>query len=164
MKCNNLHVATPLFQYCYDPKNETPHHATALTLTKLKGYFILTLFDPKGKGSLKIKEEKYIMEKLAEKIEKDYKTKVYINMYSGKNLQLDDDIGLCQLFSLRYLCEYIIQIKDGKKLHNNGDQWLVKITDSNNIIKHIIEKDGGFNKKTLLKFWDTYFNYLKKQK
>ena len=164
-KCHHLHVATPLFQYYYDPKNETPHHATALMLTKLKKNYILTFFDPKGWGSLKKKEEKYLLDKLAKIIEKNYKIKVDIKIYNGKNLQVNDNVGLCQLFSLRFLCEYIQQIQQSKKLSGiNREQWLIENTDPDQIIKNIIKKDGKFNEKSLFKFWNTYFNYLKKQK
>lgn len=154
-KCKNANVATPLFQYEYDPGNATPHHLSAITLTKFPTHYVLSLFDPKGKGSLRPKEEDLLMKILAKSIERQTKKKVNIQIYNGENLQKNDYIGLCQLFSLYYLYEYIIEITKTKS------QTMDTLIDPNKMVQHIKTKRGHFNEKTLLHFWCTFFKNIR---
>jgi hypothetical protein len=149
MKCGSYgHVATPLFQYCYEPNNDTPHHATSLTLTKNEEIYIITLFNPKGKDSLRINNEKKMLEMLCAYMEQKYNIKVTYYLYKGKNLQNEDTIGLCQLYSLRYLLEYIVQIQR-KQIRN--------VSDPEYIIQMIQKKDHGFDELSLYRFWKKFF-------
>ena len=150
-QCKSSHVACPFFQFDYDPSNSTPHHVTAVTLTKTDKYNVLSFFDPKGKGSCRKKEEYALMKILVEKITEKtgIPTKLYI--YNGKNLQQDDNIGLCQLYSLFYLYEFVNEVSamSPKSIHT--------IVDPNRMVNHIAQKRGSFNDKTLFAFWNAFF-------
>jgi hypothetical protein len=154
-KCKSNFVATPLFQFEYEPKNTTPHHVSSLTLTKTPTYYVLSLFDPKGSGSMRKKEEELFMNVLSKGIERKMKKPVHVKIYTGTNLQRTDFIGLCQLFSLYYLYEYILEVSKVRP------QSLQVTTDPNNMVPYIQKKRGKFNDKLLLNFWNTFFKSLK---
>ena len=98
-QCKSSHVACPLFQFDYDPPNSTPHHVSALTLTRLHNSNILSFFNPKGRGSCRKQQEHIFLNSISKQIaaKTGLPTKLFI--YDGKNLQQDDNIGLCQLFN-----------------------------------------------------------------
>ena len=153
-RCKSLCVATPLFHYHYDPPNETPHHVTAITLTKLPHRYHLSLFDPKGRGSVRKSEEKLLMKKLAECIHEMAKVPVSIHIYEHTNLQLRDDIGLCQLFSLYYLYEYFKEVSEWTRTKKQ----LAKsyhLVNPRQMVEFIKKKRGGFDENNLLAFWTT---------
>ena len=135
-----LAVAAPLYQYNFEPDNSTPHHISALTLNRHGDNYILTLFNPKGKGSLRKKQEKIFLDLLKKLLQIKLQSKVIVRQYSGPNLQINDNVGLCQLYSLLYLYEYVNHPQD--------------IT-PDKFIKHIRKKHGHYNQKTLLNFWCT---------
>lgn len=158
LKCHNTHVACPLFQYEYDPPNATPHHVSALTLTQMpSGQQVLSLFDPKGKGTERPREETLLMSILSKLIEQKSGRPTHYKLYDGKNLQSHDDIGLCQMFSLFYLYEYITEVT---KL--NPPSWRL-VSDPNRFAAFIEQKRQGFNERTLHGFWQAYFQALQKQ-
>ena len=165
MKCDsNLHVATLFFQYNYEPKNDTPHHATAITLTKDRDRTYLTLFNPKGRSSKRKKHEEFLLKKMAHVIQTHYRKNIpiEINIYNGKNLQLNDNIGLCQLYSLRYLLEYVVRAQN---FVPSTTKDLKKITIPHEIITFIEQKDGDFSEPALYNFWKKYFpNFGHKKK
>jgi hypothetical protein len=153
-QCKSSNVACPLFQYEYDPPNSTPHHVSAITITKFPTYNVLSFFDPKGKGTERPREEELLMNVLCKSIEQRYGKKTLLRMYTGDNLQKNDDIGLCQLFSLFYLYEYIVEVN---KL---SPHTLETVTDPNEMVKLIRNKRGGYNEKTLFSFWKVWFPHL----
>jgi hypothetical protein len=152
IKCSSKNVATPLFQYNYDPPNSTPHHVSALTLTQLPGEIILSLFDPKGKGMIRKREELSLVLLLAKTLERDLRKKVTLKVYNGYNLQQRDSIGLCQLFSLYYLYEYMVGMTNKKSIHN-----IHVFTDPNKFVQYIRHTKGHFNEENLFTFWKTFF-------
>lgn len=156
-RCNMAsNVACPIFQYDYDPPNSTPHHVSAITLTQLPSgnTSVLSFFDPKGRGSIRPRQEELLMGVLAKAIEQKTGRKVVLKMYSGDNLQKNDYIGLCQLFSLFYLYEYVTEIN---KLNPKS---LDILTDPNVMVHYIREKRRGFTDKTLLSFWQGFFQSM----
>ena len=152
-------IATPLFQYYYDPPNkETPHHVSAITLTCFPNHTILSFFDPKGKGSLRPKEELLMLKILAQAIQERTKTPIKIHIYTGDNLQKQDYIGLCQLFSLFYLHQYITIVN---KLVNDNQMashltWAI-CYDPNVVVNRIRHKYGHYGPSTLYAFWKENF-------
>jgi hypothetical protein len=152
-------VATPLFQYYYDPPNkETPHHVSALTLTCLPGHDILSFFDPKGSGSLRPKEELLMLQILAEAIHQRTGHPVQIQIYTGDNLQKNDNIGLCQLFSLFYLREYVDLVSHATSGHRQkaSGPWQLSYH-PNQIVRDIKQKYGHYSSSVLHQFWKQYF-------
>ena len=156
-KCKSANVACPIFQYEYDPPNSTPHHVSAITLTQLPTHAVLSFFDPKGKGSIRPRQEELLMNILAKAIQEKTKRRVVLKMYNGDNLQKNDYIGLCQLFSLFYLYEYVTEVN---KL---TPQNLNTITDPNEMVQFIRKKRNGFTEKTLYSFWNGYFQSLRRK-
>lgn len=151
-RCHRAHVACPLFQYEYDPPNTTPHHVSAVTLTQVPGQGqILALFDPKGTGSVRKREEALLMNILAECLRRRTHRPTSVRLYQGKNLQAHDDIGLCQMFSLFYLYEYVTEVN---RLSGSV------VSDPNKMAPYIERKRGGFDEKTLHAFWQAYFQAL----
>lgn len=182
-RCKYQNVATPLFQYNYEPDNSTPHHVSAVTLTKLPNYCVLSLFDPKGKGSKRKKEEKDMMKAISKKITTLLGLPVRIKIYNGVNLQAKDYIGLCQLFSLYYLYQYILlndcissssssassssassssssssrcSLLRGK-CHNTFE-CLESLSNPNSIVEVIETVDGGMKPHVVYKFWKTFWS------
>ena len=157
-QCRSAHVACPLFQFNYDPPNSTPHHVSALTLTRLHDGNILSFFNPKGRGSCRKQQEQIFLNNISKQIaaKTGLPTKLFI--YDGKNLQQNDNIGLCQLFSLFYLYEYVTEING---LHATRDmhesKLLQTISEPNKMVKYIESKRGGFNDKVLFAFWNAFF-------
>lgn len=148
----SVNVACPIFQYDYDPPNSMPHHVSAITLTQMpNATTVLSFFDPKGRGSVRPRQEELIMGVLAKAIEKKTGRNVILKMYTGDNLQKNDDIGLCQLFSLFYLYEYVTEIN---KLNPKA---LSVLADPNAMVPFIRAKRRGFTDKTLLSFWQGFF-------
>jgi hypothetical protein len=141
-KCSEkqLCVATPLYQYNYDPGNQHPHHISALTLkyNSRDGVYMLNMFNPKGKSSTRKKQEEIMLLLIARLLRVKLKRPVVIHRYMGPNLQQKDDIGLCQLYSLFYLFEYVQRPAN------------IAPTD---FIRYIKQRRGHFNEKTLLQFW-----------
>ena len=155
-KCPNRNVACPLFQYFYDPKNSTPHHVSAITLTHFPGRCVLSFFDPKGRGSLRKKEESMLMHVLGKLISTQLKKPCTVMIYDGTNLQRTDNIGLCQLFSLFYMYEYIVQMTKPM----NSLSIIRTIIDPNRMVNFIVNKHGKFDQRALLSFWNTYFTHI----
>lgn len=155
IQCKSSHVACPLFEFNYDPPNSTPHHVSALTLTRLQQGNILSFFNPKGRGSCRKQQELIFITSVLNQItaRTGVSTKLYI--YDGKNLQQHDDIGLCQLFSLFYLYEYVTEI-NGLQGQNNS-KLLQTISDPNKMVRYIELKRGGYNDKVLFAFWNAFF-------
>jgi len=154
-RCPGANVACPLFQYDYDPPNSTPHHVTAITLTQLPGQVcILSFFDPKGRGALHKRQEFLLMKVLARAIQQKTGRKVVVNIYQGDNLQKNDTIGLCQLFSLFYLYEYVTE------LNGPHPPPLTTLSDPNAMVAFIRKKRRGFTNRTLFAFWNGYFQSL----
>lgn len=155
-RCKTSNVACPIFQYDYDPPNSTPHHVSAITLTHLpsSNVSVLSFFDPKGKGSLRPRQEELLMKVLAKAIEQKVGRKVVLKIYTGDNLQKNDYIGLCQLFSLFYLYEYVTEVS---KLNPKSFSTLA---DPNSMVQFIRDKRRGFTDRTLLSFWNGFFQSL----
>jgi hypothetical protein len=158
VQCKNSHVACPLFEFNYDPPNSTPHHVSALTLTKFHDYNILGFFNPKGHGSCRKQKELEFLKSISKQIAEQTSVSTKLFIYDGKNLQENDNIGLCQLFSLFYLYEYVTEING---LHGPRDchesRFLRTVSDPNKMVKYIQLKRGGFNDKTLFAFWNAFF-------
>lgn len=148
-KCSskNLMVATPFYQYNFEPENPTPHHVSAVTLEKYKGKYILSLFNPKGINSKRKAQEMTFLKILQRLIKYKLKTKVDVKVYDGKNLQSNDNIGLCQLFTLFYLNEYVNHKKNN--VHPRD------------FVRQIEMKYGKYDREILLKFWCKHFNKCK---
>jgi hypothetical protein len=160
LRCQGVHVAAPLFQYEYDPQNSVPHHVSAITLTKLTSKYILSFFDPKGRGALRKQQELYIMSTVASEITQQTGIQTQLLIYDGKNLQINDEIGLCQLFSLFYLYEYVTEITS---IHNkNTPNMLHILYTPNDMVKYIDTKRKGFNSKILYAFWNAFFKIGRK--
>jgi hypothetical protein len=173
VKCSEISfVATPLFQYFYDPPNkETKHHCTALTLTKLPDQAVLSFFDPKGTGTLRPFEQAQFLKLLSVRLSAALHKPVAVKVFSGENLQKNDDIGLCQLFSLLYLYEYVQQVSklDVKNIHAQSRSCFVTsgghkcfdtlhtIVDPNAMVEMIKAKHGSYSNRTLHKFWIKFF-------
>ena len=149
--CKSANVACPVFQFDYEPQNSTPHHVSAITLTKMHTGNVLSFFDPKGRGSSRKTEEIAFLYLLVQKISERTGKRTKLLMYDGKNLQQNDDIGLCQLFSLFYLYEYVNEVTA------MPPKSLDTFVDPNKMVKYIHKKRGGFNERTLYAFWNAYF-------
>jgi hypothetical protein len=156
-KCKSAHVACPLFQYEYDPPNSTPHHVSAITVTKSPKLITLSFFDPKGRGSERPREEELLMKIIQKRIEEKTGKKTLLKIYNGENLQRRDDIGLCQLYSLFYLYEYVNEVS---KL---TPQALDVLSDPNAMVDYVKKKRGSYDEKTLLSFWNAYFQTLQRK-
>lgn len=144
-------VATPLYQYNFEPDNTNPHHVSAITLRQngsgKNSFYTLNMFNPKGKDSLRKEQEKIFLTLLQKLLEVKLQAPVKIHQYLGQNLQRNDSIGLCQLYSLMYLYEFT-------KTPQN--------TDPEKFVRFIRTKNGSYDKKTLLKFWCDSFGQCKK--
>jgi len=156
-KCSSMNVACPIFQYEYDPPNSTPHHVSAVTLTQFPSHSVLSFFDPKGHGSLRSREEELLTKILAKSISERIGQPVYVNIYTGDNLQKNDYIGLCQLYSLFYLYEYVTEIT---KLNPTS---LKTLSTPNLMVDFIRDKRNGFTDRTIFSFWNGFFKYLHKK-
>ena len=156
LRCQGVNVAAPLFQYEYDPSNSVPHHVSAITLTKLRSQYILSFFDPKGRGALRKQQILYIMSTVASEITRQTGIITKLLIYNGKNLQSNDDIGLCQLFSLFYLFEYVTEITT-LNIKNSTPKVLRVLCTPNDMVKYIDTKRKGFDSKILYAFWNAFF-------
>ena len=146
LKCahSGLVVATPLFEYNYDPDNSIPHHVASLTLfyDRNNSNIILNYFNPKGKSSPRLQKEKRLMTALGQMIKQRTGKPVFTYMFYGKNMQIDDNIGLCQLYSLYYLYNFI------KNPQPQSPSYF---------IRSIELQDGTFNEKQLYDFTRNIF-------
>lgn len=137
-------LATPVYGYNYDPENELPNHVTAISLfyDPAAKRYNLNYFNAKGAQSVRKRKEMCLIRSIGKKIEEETKKPVDIYYFNGKNLQENDDIGLCQLYSMYYLKEFI------KNPHSGGPSVFVR---------NIINEYGAFNEKPLLEFANKYF-------
>lgn len=156
-RCKAMNVACPIFQYEYDPPNSTPHHVSAITLTHFPSHSVLSFFDPKGTGSLRPREEELLTKILAKSISGRINKPVYTKIYNGDNLQKNDYIGLCQLYSLFYLYEYVTEVTKLKQ------KPLITLSDPNLMVEYIREKRNGFTDRTIYSFWNGFFQHLHKK-
>ena len=171
-KCSDsYHVATPLFEYNFEPLNKMPHHISAIVITKTSQVYYLSFFNPKGKTSFRKEEEEKIITRIAYEIEKKTHRKVVVTIYNGDNLQMYDKIGLCQLYSLFYLYEYMLLITgpeniSDKRPENISDKRPENISDKRPLVnphamvQYIIQKRGSFDEKILYVFWKTVLQLL----
>lgn len=147
-------VATPIYGFNYDPPNSNPHHVTALTLCydSEKQRYLLNYFNPKGRSSPQREREIKLLASIGYHIQARSSRKdipVVIHYYDGKNLQKSDNIGLCQLYSLYYLFEFL-------KTPCNGTP--------SQLLHHVEQKNGPINQKQLLKFWSILSHTLKNER
>lgn len=155
-KCSDSHhVATPLFEYNFEPLNEMPHHLSAIVITKTPQVYYLSFFNPKGKRSFRKEEEKKIITNVAFEIEKRTHRKVMVTIYDGDNLQIHDKIGLCQLYSLFYLYEYMLLITGTETISDK-----TPLINPHAMVQYIIQKRGSFDEKILYVFWKTVLQLL----
>jgi hypothetical protein len=145
LKCSHTGkvVATPIYGYNYDPENVNPHHVTGMTLfynPRTKSY-TFNYFNPKGARSVRKRREIRLLERIGGAIQKNTGNKVNIYYYNGSNLQEDDSIGLCQLYSLLYLFEFL-----GRPGAYSPSTF----------VQRIQNQRGSFNEKTLLAFYRAF--------
>lgn len=158
-KCSVEHVGAPIFGYNYEPDNPIPHHVSALTLTKLPKFYVLSYFNPKGKESVRTRKENALLSLLATALESKLSYKIVINNYRGPNLQSKDHIGLCQLFSLFFLYTYIYEVN--QSYSKSGRRYsLEHLSDPNFVLTHIQKKHNVFDEKLLFNFWQSFFQSI----
>ena len=144
-------LVTPIYSYHYEPDNDPPHHMMALTLfyQKSKHRLILNLFNPKGRESPRKPKEIRFIRRLGQLIRDQTQTPVLVYYYNGPNIQKHDRIGLCQLYSLLYLYEFI------RHPNAKGPSYTLKC-----LQKHI----GKLDQKKLWHFWQKTLRHNMPQK
>lgn len=175
MRCpNKLYTASPVFEYWFEPDNrDTPHHLSALTLTKFHNAYVVSFFNPKGKSSMQRKRETEFLHGLANIIEHQYRRPVKVYTYDGNNLQNKDYIGLCQLYSLFYLYEYIQNVKTPSSgsmpvfynqsyTQGSGMDSQTGVVQPNVMVETIKTKYKQYDNKTLAKFYLTFWPHKHK--
>lgn len=153
LKCHTVIVACPVYMYDYDAKADPPHHVTALTLIKCqeKGIF-LSYFNAKGKKSPRLAQETQWLNLMAQQLQQHFGLPVKVQMYTGRNIQDQDYIGLCQLYSMFYLCQFI------EKVHHVMTtsrlcQTLSMISNPNTFVTTLKK----YNETGLKQFYQLYF-------
>ena len=143
LKCSHTGktIATPIYGYNYEPDNVPPHHAMAITLffNPKTQTFTLNMFNPKGKDSPRKKKEIRLMKAIGARIRNRTHLPVNVYYYNGPNIQENDTIGLCQLYSLLYLYEFI-QRPNGKP--------------PSKTLGSLQKHTGSIDPHTLLGFWN----------
>lgn len=133
-------VVTPIYSYHYEPDNDPPNHMMALTLfyDQPRRRLIMNLFNPKGRESPRKPKEVRFMRRLGHMIRHQTHIPLCVYYYNGPNIQKNDTIGLCQLYSLLYLYEFI------RHPNAKGPSYTLKC-----LQKHI----GKIDRDKLWKFW-----------
>lgn len=143
--CPDKFVATPVYEYCFEPENEQPHHVSALTIFKNSTHMQVNFFNPKGVSSHRKKMERVFLKKLGQKLYAKFKIPVKVHMYKSKNLQYQDSIGICQLLTFIYLWTFL-QAPGFQKPHQQ--------------VQMMRQQYDNLTHQGLLKFWSEICHYL----
>lgn len=113
LSCTRPVMAFPCYLFHYlqrlANKSDTPHHCAGMTIVKNieKKEAVVSFFDPRGTQQRRTEEMQKILNVWKSVLHEQGFQTVYTHLYTQQNLQDDDRIGLCQLFSLFFLTYFI---------------------------------------------------------
>lgn len=154
--CDSKIVAAPLFEYNFEPSNPLPHHLAALTVVHFSDRIVVGLFNPKGRDGERSELEFRLFTMVCQSLSQKHHKRVQFVRYEGMDLQQDDFIGLCQLYSLLYLYMFVTESAQHYRNHYNYQQEpspTVAFPDL--LVERIKEKHGSYDENLLHWFWST---------